>query len=600
MHPLLKALKYLNKYLKYYKKPLLAGFLFIIFANILNVLAPFIVRIAFDHTLDEIAFFQHVKHSGFEEDYRKTVLNHAVMFGGLIVLVTVIRGYFMYLMRQTVIVVSRKIEYDLKNEIYNHYQLMSQSFYRANFTGDLMSRLSEDVSRVRMYLGPAIMYFVNLVFTFIAVVAVMLAVNPYMTLLVLLPLPVLSVSIYYVSKIINRKSDRIQSKLSELTTFVQETMSGIKVLKAFSVQSYFMGMFKEETEAYRRKSLSLTKVQSFFMPLMMLLVGLSTLFVIYFGGLEVIKGSFSFGNIAEFAIYVNLLTWPVASLGWVTAIVQRAEASQARINEFLNTSPGIVSGDLAIDEFKDKIELKQVTYTYPGKEIPAIKDLSMTIHKGQTIGLIGPTGSGKSTLLNMLIRFADPDQGEILIDGVPLKNYRLFDYRNMVGMVPQDAFLFSESIRENILFGSVDPKKETEENMINAAKISEVYHNVMDFPKRFDTILGERGITLSGGQKQRVSIARALIRDPQIVLLDDCLSAVDHTTEEKIISNLKSALKDKTAVIVSHRISAFAHADLIFVMDEGTITHSGNHTQLMATCPYYQELYFKQNSENNE
>ncbi len=592
----MKALKKLNKYLWKYRKTLLWGFVFILITNVFNILAPYLVRVAFDYSLSEISLFQFIKLSDFNLSYRQTIITNAALCGFLILLVALLRGIFMFFMRQTIIVVSRKIEFDLKNEIYDHYQKLSLSFYRENFTGDLMSRISEDVSKVRMYLGPAIMYFVNLVFTFITVLIMMIAVNPKLTFWVLLPLPILSLSIYYVSEMINKKSDRIQAKLSDLTSFVQESMAGIRILKAFSVQHVFAQNFGKETENYRELSMSLTKINSVFMPLMMFLVGLSTLLTVYFGGLEVANGNFTYGNIAEFVIYINLLTWPVASLGWVTAIVQSAEASQARINVFLDTKQEVISGKNKFNGFKNKIVLENISYSYPAKP-NAIENINLTALKGQTIGIIGPTGSGKTTLLNLLARFFDPKSGSIWIDNTKLTDYDLTDYRNKIALVPQDVFLFSDSIYENIVFGSPEPEKISINDVIKAAQIACVHNNISDFTNQYETILGERGITLSGGQKQRVAIARALIRNPEIILLDDCLSAVDHQTEKQIIQNLKSELQNKTAFIASHRLSALEDADIILVLENGKIIAQGNHDYLIKQNTYYEKMYKKQMEE---
>ena len=592
----MKALKKLNKYLWKYRKTLLWGFVFILITNVFNILAPYLVRVAFDYSLSEISLFQFIKLSDFNLSYRQTIITNAALCGFLILLVALLRGIFMFFMRQTIIVVSRKIEFDLKNEIYDHYQKLSLSFYRENFTGDLMSRISEDVSKVRMYLGPAIMYFVNLVFTFITVLIMMIAVNPKLTFWVLLPLPILSLSIYYVSEMINKKSDRIQAKLSDLTSFVQESMAGIRILKAFSVQHVFAQNFGKETENYRELSMSLTKINSVFMPLIMFLVGLSTLLTVYFGGLEVANGNFTYGNIAEFVIYINLLTWPVASLGWVTAIVQSAEASQARINVFLDTKQEVISGKNKFNGFKNKIVLENISYSYPAKP-NAIENINLTALKGQTIGIIGPTGSGKTTLLNLLARFFDPKSGSIWIDNTKLTDYDLTDYRNKIALVPQDVFLFSDSIYENIVFGSPEPEKISINDVIKAAQIACVHNNISDFTNQYETILGERGITLSGGQKQRVAIARALIRNPEIILLDDCLSAVDHQTEKQIIQNLKSELQNKTAFIASHRLSALEDADIILVLENGKIIAQGNHDYLIKQNTYYEKMYKKQMEE---
>lgn len=592
----MKSLQHLNKYLWKYRKTLLAGGIFIILTTVFNILAPYLVRIAFDNSLSEVALFQYFKGTELAYAYKSKIVRDAAFYGGLILAITLIRGYFMYLMRQTIIVISRKIEFDLKNEIYFHYQKMNLAFYRANFTGDLMNRLSEDVSKVRMYLGPAIMYFVNLVFTVIAVIIMMISVNPKLTLYVLLPLPILSFSIYYVSKIINRKSDRIQSKLSDLTTFVQESMAGVRILKAFSVQGVFGDLFTKETENYRTLSMSLTKVNSFFMPLMMFLVGLSTLITIFFGGMEVIAGNFTYGNIAEFVIYVNLLTWPVASLGWVTAIVQSAEASQARINKFLEEKPVIKNTGGVSCSFEKDIRFDHVGFNY-NEQKTALFDIHFTIKKGQTVGIVGPTGSGKTTLLNLISRFYDPTSGKVLIDDVDLKDINLKEYRDLVSFVPQDVFLFSDSIYQNIVFGSGKPEEITMEEVEKVAKIASVHNSILEFPNGYQTLLGERGLTLSGGQKQRVALARALIRNPEIILLDDCLSAVDHTTEKTILKNLKEELKDRTAFVVSHRLSVVAESDVICVVENGRITASGTHKQLLSSNIYYERLYKKQMEE---
>lgn len=592
----LKALKHLNKYLWKYRLVLLAGLCFIIITNILNITAPYLVRIAFDHSYAEAALYYFFKGSEMAPIYKSGIIKSATFYGALILGITLLRGFFMFLMRQTVIVVSRKIEFDLKNELYNHYQKMSMEFFRANFTGDLMSRLSEDVSKVRMYLGPAIMYFVNLVFTFITVLAMMISVNPTMTLYVLLPLPILSLSIYYVSKIINKKSEKIQKKLAGLTSFVQESMAGIRILKAFSVQHAFANAFEKETEEYRSLSMSLTTVNAFFMPLMMFLVGLSTLITVYFGGLGVINGSFTFGNIAEFVIYINLLTWPVASLGWVTAIVQTAEASQARINAFLQVKPSVVSGEVMCTNLQQYIALNKVSFGYTSDKW-ALQEIELQVQKGQTIGIVGPTGAGKTTLLHLIARFYDPQLGSVLIDGQNIKDFNLQSYRKLMSYVTQDVVLFSEKIVDNILFGSDADDAIPIEEVHRVAKIAAVHSSIMDLPANYETKLGERGINLSGGQKQRIALARALIRNPQILLMDDCLSAVDYQTEKEILQNLKAELFDRTAFVVSHRLSVVADADKILVVEDGRISAFGTHQDLLLKNEYYAKLYAKQMEE---
>lgn len=551
------------------------------------------MRITFDRSVELVNVTGLYGNGDTAQIFKKGVILSSLAFGGLIIVAALLKGLFMFYMRQTIIVVSRLIEYDMKNDIYGQYQNMSVSFYRKYFTGDLMARISEDVSRVRMYVGPAIMYFVNLVFTFVSVVYMMINVNPKLSLYVLLPLPILSISIYYISDIINKKSDAIQTKLSAITSFVQETFSGIRVIKSFAVENKFALDFEKENEQYRKESMGLAKINALFMPMMMMLIGLSTLFTIYFGGMEVINGTFTFGNIAEFVIYVNLLTWPVASLGWVTSIVQRAAASQERINEFMNTKPDVVSPSSESFEYNSTLSFKNISYSYPGKAVPALQNISFDLPKGYVLGIVGTTGSGKTTLAGLLLRLFDPSEGEVLVDEKSLKSINLGLYRDKIGYVPQDVFLFSETIKDNIAFGKKGKVPSMKEIELAAQKAS-VYSNIMDFPNRFDTMLGERGITLSGGQKQRVAIARALIRNPEILILDDCLSAVDHHTEKEIISSLNKEMADKTAVIISHRVSSVIQANNILVLHEGKIVEQGDHKTLMSRNGVYAQLYEKQ------
>lgn len=596
----MKSLLYLNKYFYKYRGRLVLGTLFIILSNVFALLIAPLVRLALNLVTYNTSLYPAFLGTDFVSDFRYSVANIAILFGGLIIISALIKGFFMFLMRQTVIVVSRHIEYDLKNEIFDQYQKLSMSFYRKNFTGDMMNRISEDVSRVRMYLGPALMYTINLVTLFALVISTMFAISTKLTLLVLLPLPILSFSIYYVNNIINRRSDAIQKQLSKLTTFVQEAFSGIRVLKAFAVEGMSEKAFAKEVEDYQDKSMSLVKVNSLFIPLMMMLVGLSTLIVVYVGGREVIAGNLTVGNIAEFIIYVNMLTWPVAALGWVTSIVQRADASQARINEFLSLEPEIISTSDRGFMFNHKMEFKDITFSYGADKAPAINKVNFTINKGETVAIVGGTGSGKSTLGNLILRMYDVEQGSITVDGEDIRDISLSDYREHIGYVPQDIFLFSDSIAENIAFGI----KETDEaikkeRVVQAAKDADIYDNIMDFPQQFETVLGERGITLSGGQKQRVAIARALIKHPDIVLLDDCLSAVDTKTEAKILSNLKDIIKDKTAIIISHRVSSTKNADRIIVLDDGKITEQGDHDTLIGLKGKYYEMFQKQMAEEN-
>ncbi len=523
----------------------------------------------------------------------KEISTMALFFGGLVLASAIVKGIFMYFMRQTVIVMSRYIEFDLKNEIFEQYQRLGASFYSKNYTGDLMNRISEDVSQVRMYLGPAVMYTINLIALFILVISVMVSINPTITLYVLIPLPILSVSIYYVSEIINKRSSVLQAKLSGITTFVQESFSGIRVLKSFASESHFTGKFQEQSDDYKRQYMRLVQVNALFFPLTMMLVGLSVIITIYFGGKQVIAGTFSFGNIAEYVIYVNMLTWPVASLGWVTSIIQRASASQERINHFLEEKP---ENRIGVETFRfdNAIAFNNVSFSYDNTTV--LSNLNFAIKKGQTVGIIGTTGSGKSTLASLLMRLYNPNNGEITIDNHNVNELSLPAYRSLFGYVPQDIFLFSESIRDNILFGSESPK--TESDIESITKMTDVWDDIQGFTNKFDTVLGERGITLSGGQKQRVAIARALIRNPEILILDDSLSAVDTHTERSIKNNLKEFGKNKTVVLISHRVSTVEDADFILVLDEGQIVEQGAPSQLLVQNGLFAEMVKTQNAQN--
>ena len=518
-------------------------------------------------------------------------LKFVLVFGVLILVMALLRGFFLFLIRQTIIIMSRRIEYDMKNEIFEKYQNLSLSFYRKNSTGDLMARITEDVSRVRMYLGPAIMYGLNLLILFPLVISYMIMVNPELTLYSLLPLPVLSISIYFVNNLINERSEKIQRSLSNLSTFTQEAFSGIRVLKAFVRENDSVRDFSDASEEYKVKSIRLTRVNALFFPLIMALVGISTIITVYIGGLQVINGDIGYGVIAEFILYVNMLTWPVTSLGWVTSIVQRAAASQTRINEFLDEQNNIISTEDAKDEIHGTIEMKDLSFVYPDSGVKALDQVSFSIQSGQTLGIIGTTGSGKSTIANLLMRMYDPAKGQILIDGKPIESFDISHLRKNIGYVPQDVFLFSDTIGNNIAFGLDHTEKEIIEQ---AAKDADVYKNIVDFPKGFETMLGERGITLSGGQKQRVSIARAIAKEPKILILDDCLSAVDTKTENVILNALKKIMKNRTSVIISHRVSSAKLADQIIVLDDGKIIERGNHQSLMEQKGVYAELYEKQ------
>ena len=587
----MKELAYLNKFFYKYRWRFLPGILFVIISNLFAVLPAQVIRIAFDLVNENIAIYR--LFNGFEKQKLiATIFGQSLLFFGLIVLaLALLRGIFLFFMRQTIILMSRHIEYDLKNEIYQHYQKLSMAFYRRNNTGDLMNRVTEDVSRVRMYLGPAIMYTINTSVLFILIIVAMFNVNARLAVFALLPLPLLAVTIYYVHTIINQRSEKIQEQLSSMSSFVQETFSGIRVIKAYVREDDIRKKFNQESEDYKTHSMSLVKIQALFYPMMLLLVGISTIITVYIGGVEVIKGTITSGNIAEFIVYVNQLTFPVTSLGWVTSLIQRASASQKRINEFLQTQPEIVS--LSSDKIKLKggIEFKDVSFTYPDTGIQAIKNISFKVEPGQFIAIIGRTGCGKSTIANLLLRMYDADQGDVLIDNKRIEKLDLNTYRDQVGFVPQEVFLFSDTIFNNIAFGlSVAEPNQVEQ----AAKDAALYDNIIGFEKSFETMIGERGITLSGGQKQRLSIARALIKEPQILIFDDCLSAIDTRTEEEILNNLGRLMNNKTSILIAHRVSTIKNADKILVMDGGEIIEQGTHQELMALKSTYFELFEKQ------
>lgn len=587
----MKELSHLNKYLFRYKYHLLLGILFTVLTIIFQILPAQIVRYALDLVVENIALYK-LFSSG---DLESVIYNHfasgIVIFALIILLMALIRGLFLFFVRQTIIVMSRLVEFDLKNEVYDHYQTLPLSFYRKNNTGDIMNRISEDVSRVRMYLGPSIMYGLNLIILFLILIPYMFSINMELTLYALMPLPLLSFSIYYVNNIINKRSEEIQKSQSDLSTFVQEAFSGIRVIKSYVREEDSLKSFTESSDDYKVKSLKLTKVNAMFFPLIMAMIGLSTILVIYVGGREVIAGSITYGNIAEFIIYVNMLTWPVTALGWVTSIIQRAAASQLRINEFLNEKNDIISEKNITTEIKGKIEFDKVSFTYPESGIKAVNDFSFKVNVGNSLAIIGTTGSGKSTIANLLTRMFDVNTGVIKIDDVPIKDYNPAWLRSQIGYVPQEVFLFSDSITNNIAFGSQDISLE---NVHQAAKDADLYDNLMEFPKQFETVLGERGITLSGGQKQRVSIARAIARNPKILILDDALSAVDTKTEHIILKSMKRIMNGRTSIIISHRISSAKLASMIVVLDEGKVIESGTHEELIAKKGAYNELYNKQ------
>jgi len=593
----MKELKFLNKYLQKYRNRLLIGAFFVIISNIFLLFPAQIIRIAFDLVNENInsSFLL----NGFEgqDDYKSFIGGMSLLLGGIFLILALIRGLFLFLMRQTIIVVSRLIEYDLKNEIYAHYQVLSLAFYRRENTGDLMARATEDVSRVRMYLGPAIMYTINTVVLFVLVIGIMLRINVELTLFTILPLPFLSILIYKVNSVINSKSEEIQTQLSKLSNFVQEAFSGIRVIKSYRREKRFETNFESESQFYKEKSMGLARVQALFYPTMLLLIGLSTTFTVFIGGIQVHRGTVSPGTIAEFILYITQLTMPVTSLGWVTSLVQRAAASQKRINEFLKTQPDLVSKTEALRNPKGHIEFKNVSFTYPETGIQAIQNLSLEVYPGQVLAILGKTGSGKTTLANLLTRMYDVDSGQILLDGLDIREYNLQNLRNSIGFVPQDVFLFSDTIENNIAFG-LDTLNS--QNVENAARSALVYNDIIQFPKGFQTFVGERGITLSGGQKQRVSISRALIKESPILVFDDCLSAVDTATEEEILKNLGKIKAGRTFILISHRVSTIKNADIILVMDQGKIIESGNHSSLMLEQGAYFELFEKQLLESEK
>ena len=585
----MKELRYLNKYFLKYRTKLFWGFLITIIARIFSLFAPRLIG-------NSLSSVEQYLQSGNENttDIKQILLINILIIVGT----TLVSGFFTFLMRQTIINVSRYIEFDLKNEVFWHYRRLTQRFYKNNRTGDLMNRISEDVGKVRMYVGPAFMYSINTVTLFIIVISYMISIAPELTLYTILPLPILSVTIYKLSRIINQKSILVQEMLSKMSSFAQESFSGIAVIKSYNLQKQsILGFSNLASESYD-KNMDLVKVQAWFFPLMVLLIGCSNLIVIYVGGNQYINGEIEIGVLAEFIIYVNMLTWPVAVVGWITSIVQQAEASQKRINVFLKEQPEIESGKgVNISAIQGSLEFKKVSLSYPETGITAIDNISLRIPAGSTLGIIGNIGSGKSTLLDLILRLYDPTSGSITLDGHNLKDFTLTELRSAIGYVPQNAFLFSESIEDNIRFGS--PKASIEE-IQKMAKNAAVHNNIVKFKEGYKTLLGERGVTLSGGQIQRVSIARTLIKDPQVLLLDDCLSAVDTDTEEEILKNLKSLTKDKTTLIVSHRISSLKHADQIIVFENGKIVQQGRHLDLIEVEGYYKELFEIQQVNNSK
>ncbi|RXR23288.1 ABC transporter ATP-binding protein [Flavobacterium stagni] len=583
----MKELQYLNKYFIKYKYHFLAGIFITIIAQIFFSYTPKLISASFK-------IIENYPQNGLQ---KSEVLKLLIKNISLAIGTSLIAGFLTFLMRQTLIVMSRHVEFDLKNEVFRHYEQLDQGFYKRNRTGDLMNRITEDVAKVRMYVGPAVMYTINTLIRFGVVIIYMYNVSPRLTLYTLLPLPLLSYVIFKLSVEINKRSTLFQQFLSKVSSYSQEVFSGVRVIKAYALENKNQEEMAALAEESKAKSLQLAGVQSLFGPLMITLIGISNLAVIYFGGMMYINGDphiQSIGVIAEFILYVNMLTWPVASIGWVSSLVQEAAASQKRINEFLKTQPEIQNKATEITPIQGRIEFKNVSYTYEDTQIEALKNVSFTVEKGQTLAILGKTGAGKSSILTLLTRLHDIEQGAILIDAQPIDQVNLVSLRDAIGIVPQDAFLFSDTISNNIKFGKENASQEEVES---AAKLAVVHDNIIQFNQQYETILGERGITLSGGQKQRVSIARAIIKDPKILLLDDCLSAVDTETEEKILGHLNRISADKTTIIVSHRVSSAKNADQIIILEEGRIIQQGSHNQLVNQDGYYKELYEKQLSE---
>jgi ATP-binding cassette subfamily B protein len=597
------------------------GFLFILLANIFNVYAPKLIGDGIDFLAESlkakkiidggqsttlsapesIRDFNYLIGSDQNtitltgDNFYDEIIYIAFVLSIGYIIFYIITGIFLFIQRQTIIVMSRYIEYELKNEIYDQYQRLDMSFYKKNRTGDLMNRISEDVSRVRMYIGPAVMYTINLVILVVMCVMVMWKIDAELTLYTLSPLPFMMIAIFYVSTVINKRTEKVQSQQSKLSTMVQETISGIRVLKAFNREKYYEGVFEDESNDYKKKQLDLIKTDSLFMPVIALLVGLSTILTIYIGSNKVIAGELSYGVIVQFVFYVNQLTWPFASVGWVTSLVQKAEASQERINEFLKTAPEIVNTQPNEHSVAGEIEFKNVSFTYPETGVNALRDISFKVHKGEKLAIVGRTGSGKSTIAQLILRLFDTTEGEIIVDQKNIKENHLSSLRKSIGFVPQEVFLFSDTIRNNVAFGT---ENLSEEAMIQATKDADVYHNITDFPGGFDTLLGERGINLSGGQKQRVSIARAIAKNPSVLIFDDCLSAVDTETEENILQALNRIMAGKTSIIIAHRLSSVKNADRIIVLERGKIVEEGKHDQLVMNGGLYARMYEQQLRSN--
>ena len=576
----MKHLRYLNIYLWKYKNILFLGLVFIFITNIFAIYPAEFVRNALNELIEKL-------NSESNENSSFILLK----YGLLIVLFAVLKGVFLYMTRQTIIVMSRKIEYDLKNEVFDQYQQLSISFYKKNKTGDLMNRITEDITKVRMYLGPAVMYSINLIFLFSLVIYKMFSVSPTLTYYVLFPLPILAISVYFVSNRINKKSERVQAQLSTVTAVAQESFSGVRIIKSFTNEENTLRVFYQSCKEYTKRQIALIKIEAMFIPLIITLIGVSTILTIYIGGLEVFKGNITTGNIAEFIIYVNMLAWPVASVGWVTSLIQRAAASQERINEFLNISPNIENFVKEQTEITGNIEFKQVSLVYSDTDIQALNQISFKIKNGEQLGIFGKTGSGKTSIVNLICRLYDPNNGEIIIENKNIKSHNLNSLRSSIGYVPQDGYLFSGTIRDNISFSS---DKIDENEIILAAKKAEILDEINSFPKGFDTVIGERGIQLSGGQRQRLAIARVFYKKPQLYIFDDCLSAIDANKEKKILNNLKKETSSNTTIIISHRISSLENSNNIIVLEDGKIIEEGSHKTLIKNKGFYSQIHVNQ------
>ncbi|MDH3649166.1 MAG: ABC transporter ATP-binding protein/permease [Saprospiraceae bacterium] len=593
----MRALRHLDKYFVKYKWLLLLGTIFVALSNYFRVLQPQAIRQALDLVYENIRMYK--LYDGFEAQASmySSIGKSLLYFALLVLLLALLMGLFMYFMRQTIIVMSRLIEYDLRKEIFVQYEKLDLAFYKKNMTGDLMARITEDVSKVRMYLGPALLYGINLATLFVMVIYAMISVSPELSLYCLLPLPFLSLSIYFVSSIIHSKSEVIQRQLARLNSISQEVYNGIRVVKSYTHEKHIGDYFTEECDDYKDKSMKLASVNALFFPVMLLIIGASTILTIYFGGLQVYKGNITPGNIAEFVIYVNMLTWPVTSIGWIASIIQQAEASQERINSFLHLEPEISNPTNQRRPIQGAIEFAGVDFVYPDTGIQALKNVSFTLRKGEKLAIVGRTGSGKSTIADLLVRMYDTTNGVIRIDDVDIKHHNLEQIREKIGYVPQDVFLFSDTVEDNIRFGQGDSNGKDPKFF---AKKAAVYDDIMELPDKFETMVGERGVTLSGGQKQRISIARAFIKEPEIVILDDCLSAVDTTTENQILSYLNDALTDKTTIVITHRIYGMLQFDKIIVLEQGEIVEEGTHETLMNRNGFYAKMYDRQRVMEDE